>query len=327
MWFDDGFVCIGGDSGFACFPWLDFSLYAAAAVLMLGLVLGVLIWDARRTATPSQAARRANRHATMASLVGVGLLLVVLFWLAVASLFGAWGSGGRVLALLPVLAGACLLAAQAVGQLTWPRPGGSHREAELSPRTVGDVAPVWPRRLVLVWAVASLLLLGVFALVADGPRSLTRPAGAYTESIGPYPGWYYGVPMALGVVATAGATELVLRLVAGRSAVSGVSTEWDLHLRRRSAAHVTRGIQLVLGVTVAGLLVVAGQAHLTLGQDAVWLATGQFAVEGSRAQHTLGTALLASAACVLLVALSGLVLPLRPRRPRGAVPTEARVPA
>lgn len=327
MWFDDGFVCIGGDSGFACFPWQDFTLYAVAAVLMLAVVLGVLVWDARRTATPSQAARRANRHATLASLVGVALLLVVLFWLAVASLFGAWGSGGRVLALLPILAGACLLAAQAVGQLTWPRPSGSHREAELTPRTVGDVAPTWPRRLVLVWAVASLVLLGVFALVADGPRSLTRPAGAYMESIGPYPGWYYGVPMALAVVATVGATELVLRLVAGRSAVAGVSAGWDLHLRRRSAAHVTRGIQFVLGVTVAGILVVAGQAHLTLGRDAVWLRSGQFAVEGSPAQHTLGTLLLASAACVLLVALSGLVLPRRLRRPREAVPAEATVAA
>lgn len=327
MWFDDGSVCIGGDSGFACFPWQDFTVYAAGAVLMLALVLGALVWDARRTTTPSQAARRANRHATMASLVGIALLVVVLFWLAVASLFGAWGSGGRVLALLPVLAGACLLAAQAVGQLTWPRPRGSYREAELTPRSVGDVTPVWPRRLVLVWAVASLLLLGVFATVADGPRSLTRPAGAYTESIGPYPGWYYGVPMALAVLATVGATELVLRLVAGRSAVAGVSAEWDLHLRRRSAAHVTRGIQFVLGVTVAGLLVVAGQAHLTLGQDAVLLTTGQFAVEGSPGQHTLGMLLLSGAACVLLVALSGLVLPRRPRRPREVVPAEATVAA
>ena len=311
MWFEDGYVCIGGAGGSACFAWPWFLVYAGAAVLMLSLILGILVWDARRIPTPSQAAGRANRHATLASLVGVAMLVVVLMWLAVAFLFGASPSDGRLLALLPVLAGACLLAAQAVGQLTWPRPTGSHREAELAPRGVADVTPVWPRRLGLVWAGGALLLLAVFGVVADGPRSLTRDAGRYTEAIGPYPGWYYGVPMGLAVIATVVAAGLVLRLITERPAVAGVSAEWDLHLRRRSAAHVTRGIQLVLAITVAGILVAAAWGHLALGRDWVLLLSGEYAAEGSPAQHYLGTSLLIAALCVLLVGLAGTVLPLR----------------
>lgn len=319
MWFDGGSVCIGGAGGVTCFPWQTFSIYGGSAALMLALVLGVLVWDARRVPTPSQAAQRANRHATLASLVGVAMLVVGLMWLAAVFLLGPRPSDGRLLALLPALAGACLLAAQTVGQLTWPRPSGSHREADLVRRVVSDVTPVWPRRMGFAWASGALLLLVAFGVMADGPRSLTRVAGDYVEAIGPYPGWYYGVPMGLAVVATVVASELVLRLITGRPAVAGVSVEWDLHLRRRSAAHVTRGIQLVLAITVAGILVAAGWSHLALGRDFVLLSSGKYAAEGSPAQQYLGAALLIAALCVLLGGLAGTVLPLRRRRRQSAM--------
>lgn len=325
MWINGGSVCIGGPRGSTCFPLPEFWVYAGSATLVLALVLGVLLWDARRVPTPSEAARRANRHATLASVVGIAMLVIVLMWMAFAFVLGVRPTDGRVAASLPALAGACLLAAQAVGQLTWPRPSGSHREAELAPRGVGEVSPSWPRRLGIVWAGASLVLLGAFALVADGPRSLLREAGRYSEAIGPYPGWYYGVPMALAVLVTVGAAELVLRMIATRPAVAGVSAEWDMHLRRRSAAHVTRGIQLVLAITVAGILVAAGWVHLSLGHDYVELASGGFADEGSPAQEYLGTALLIAALCVVLVGLAGVVIPQRRGRRKAPAAVGATV--
>ena len=121
--------------------------------------------------------------------------------------------------------------------------------------------------MMVAWAGAALALLAIFALVADGPRSITWRARGYTEAIGPYPGWYYGVPLGIAIVVTVVATELVLRLITLRPAVVGVTTEWDLHLRRRSAGHVTRGIQLVMAVTTAGILISAGWAHLALAMD------------------------------------------------------------
>lgn len=304
-------VCLGGEGAMTCFTWPGALLYLGWVVPVLAMVLGVLVLDARRTPAPSQAAARANRHATLSSMVGVAMLVVILGWMAADVLFGFARLDGRVLAGLPALAGGCLLAAQALGQLTWPRPSGSHREAELARRRVADLTPAWHRRLVLVWAGAALMLLTVFGLVADGPRSMTREAGRYTEVIGPYPGWYYGVPMALAIVAVVIATELVLRLITSRPAVAGVGVGWDLRLRHRSASQLTRGIQLILAVTVAGILVAAGWIHLRLGSDHVQLLDGGWASEGSPGQRSLGTALLVAALAVLLVGLAAAFLPLR----------------
>lgn len=275
VWIDSGDVCVSGPGGSeTCVGWPMALVYFGSVAVVLAVVLGVLVWDARRTPTPSEAALRANRHATLAYMAGVAVMVVILTWVFGGVAVGLIWRDGRVLATLPALAGASLLVAQAVGQLTWPRPSGALREAELARRTVADVAPLLPRRLVYAWAGAALVLLVIFALDADGPRSLSREAGRYSEAIGSYPGWYYGVPMSLAIVVTVVATELVLRLITLRPAVVGASVEWDLHLRRRCAGHVTRGVQLVLAVTTAGILVSAAWAHLQLGHNWVQLARG-----------------------------------------------------
>ena len=326
MQIDGSNVCFGPAG---CTRWTELALYAGSLLLLLALVLGALLWDARRAAPPSQAAVRANRHATLASVVGVALMLVLLTNTVTWIVFGpltTWGiRDGRLLALLPALAGLCLLLAQAVGQLTWPTPTGARREAELTPRTTADVVP---RRVHLVlrsWAAVALVLLVLFGIAADGPRSMTREAGRYSELVGPYPGWYYGVPLAVAVVVLVAATEGVLRLVTVRPAVVGVSPAWDLRLRRRSAGHVARGVQLVLAVTVAGILTAAGVVHRSLGIDRIELASGGYAYEGAAAQHVVGTALLVLAVGALVVGISTALLPERSARPASTRPSVAAV--
>lgn len=328
MGFDDANVCVSVAAGYVCVSWVTAVMFLGSAVLVLASILGVLVWDARCTPTPSQAATRANRHATLASVVGVAVMASILAWMIGGSVLGVvpWRDG-RVLALLPALAGFSLLVAQAVGQLTWPRPSGVVREAELTRRTVADITPAWPRRLVFAWAGAGVLLLVIFGLVADGPRTMIRPAGRYTEAIGPYPGWYYGVLIGSVMVVTVVATELVLRLIALRPAVVGVSAEWDLHLRRRSAGHVTRGVQLILALTTAGVLHVAGLVHLALGRDWIELAAGGYAAIGSPAQRYLGTGLVALAAAVLVAGVVFTVIPVRRRQGRRSVPLAVAVPS
>ena len=106
------------------------------------------------------------------------------------------------------------------------------------------------------------------------------------------------------------ATELVLRLITLRPAVVGVTTEWDLHLRRRSAGHVTRGIQLVMAVTTAGILIAAGWAHLALGIDRYPQGHGDPVVLDP-AQQFFGYALLILAVAVLLAGVVMAFVPLR----------------
>ncbi len=300
----------------------------ASIAVLLALVLGVLLFDALRTVTRSQAAARANRHATLSSLVGVGMLVLVLAGLVAGFLLGVpfMVGNGRLLALVPAAAGLCLLGAQALGQVTWPRPTGAVREAELTRRVVADVAPRPSRTLLFVWAGAAVALLVMFGLVADTPRAMILTVGGHAEPIGPYPGWYYGVPLIIAVVGLVAATELVLRLIMLRPAVMGVSAEWDLHLRRRSAGHVTRGMQLVLATTTSGILLVAGWAHLALGRNAYALKGGGWGYLGSPAQHWLGAGLLLAAAGVLLVSLGSTVLPPRRGRRKAVRPLEAAAP-
>lgn len=326
MWFDGNSICVGGDGAVSCVAWTRAAIYLGAVVVLLALVLGVLLWDARRTTTPSKAAARANRHATLASTVGVVVMVVLLTWVFGGIAVGVWPRDGRALAVLPALAGASLLVAQTVGQLTWPRPSGAHREAELVRRTVADVTPVWPRRMVVGWAGAALVLLVIFALVADGPRTITWQAHGYTEAIGPYPGWYYGLPMSVAIVVTVVATELVLRLITLRPAVVGVTTQWDLHLRRRSAGHVTRGIQLVMAVTNAGILISAGWAHLARSLDPAPQGLGGPVVL-DRAQQLLGYGLLIVAAAVLLAGVVMASVPLRRGQREASAPDALVVPS
>lgn len=293
----------------------------AFITVALTLVLGVLLLDSRRTVTPSQAAARANRHATLSSLVGAGMLVLVLAWLVAGSVLGVHflAGDGQVLALVPAMAGACLLGAQAVGQVTWPRPTGVLREAELARRAVADVVPARQRVLLLLWAGSSLVLLLVLGLVADTPRAMIRAAGRYTETLGPYPGSYFGIPVSIAVVVLVIATELVLRLITQRPAVAGVSPAWDMHLRRRSARHVTHGIQVVLAATTSGVLVVAGRVHVTLGGGSIALDGGGWALPGSPAQLVLGRTLLVLGVAVAVVAL-GSVLPWPRRRQKADGP-------
>ena len=119
----------------------------------------------------------------------------------------------------------------------------------------------------------------------------------------------------------------MLRLITLRPAVVGVSVEWDLHLRRRSAGHVTRGIQLVLAVTTAGILVAAGWVHLALGRDAYPLEAGGYGVTGSPAQHYLGTGLLILAAVVLLAGVVMAFVPLRRGQREASAPDALAVPS
>ncbi len=327
MGIDGNSICIGGAGAVSCVEWTRVAIYLGAVIALLALVLGVLLWDALRTPTPSEAAARANRHATLASTVGVAVMAAILTWVFGGVALGVMPRDGRVLAVLPALAGASLLVAQAVGQLTWPRPSGEHREAELVSRTAADVTPVWPRRMVYAWAGAALALLAAFALVADGPRSLIQGTGRFAHPIGPYPGWYYGLPMSVAIVATVLATELVLRLITLRPAVVGVSAPWDLHLRRRSAGHVTRGIQLVLALSTAGILVAAGWVHLALGRDAYSLASGGYGVTGSPAQQYFGAGLLVLAAVVLLAGVVMAFVPLRRGQRESSAPDALAVPS
>ncbi|MFC0646826.1 hypothetical protein [Cellulomonas phragmiteti] len=236
---------------------------AAWSALVLALLavlapLAVLVHDHRRTVAPSTEAARALRHATLPAAVATAVLLLgvlgVATWVTAGVPALPVRPDGRAVACAPIAAALAFLLVHAVGELTYPRPSGDVRTADLTTRTVADVAPRPLRVLTWSWAGALVTLLAAGTLTATGPRHLDRVVDGWISRGTPYLGSWYAVPLTVGVVVLLAATAGVLHLVATRPAVGGVGPGWDLALRRRTGARILRGVQLALALTLAGAL-------------------------------------------------------------------------
>lgn len=210
--------------------------------------------------TSPAALTRARRHAAV--VAGVAWAALVAGMVALPSVAPSGTTGGVVLGAAPAVAGLAFLLVAAVGERTWPAPAGAVRRAALVRRTAAGVAP---RGLLVTLAATGATLLVV--LVATGLTA--APDGRtvaleldidLTTAAGPYPGPPYAVPLGVGAVLVLLATLGVLHLVARRPAVPEVSPADDAALRSASAGRVLAGALLVVGGTLAGVLLTAGTA-------------------------------------------------------------------
>ena len=199
---------------------------------------------------------------------------------------------------------------QATGEATWPRPSGRVRRAPLTRRTVRDVVPGRLRAAAWVWATLTVAALVAGGLASADGRSVARTFPGGAAGSGPFPGWYFGVPLLAAVVVVLLATEGVLRLVATRPTVADADPAWDLALRRLSAHRVLRGAQFVLAWTAAGVLGVGGLALRNVGRTVT-----ADPASGSALHVAVGTGGLVLA---LVAALGGAVLALLPAAPAAA---------
>lgn len=240
-----------------------------AIALLAAVVISVVYVAVKRPApAPSEAAAAAHRHGAAVNvtawLLAIGLGLLVLTPVGFAGLrLGAPDSATWTAVLAgayPAGIGLAFLGAHALGERSWPRPTGTLRRATLVPR--GEVAPRWLRRVTWTWAVTLVVTLVATGVTAtDGRWIRIAPEASFTESTaGPYPGWDFGVPLLLAALLVLAATEGTLLLVARRPAVVDADPDYDAASRRLSAHRVLRGAQLVLGGTLAVVLVVTGGA-------------------------------------------------------------------
>lgn len=289
-----------------------------SVALLLGIVsalaAALLWWDGRRTVSPTTAARRAVRHASLTSgfatlplVAGVGLapmyFVLGLSWL-----------DGHVAGILPIASLLGVLGVYAAGEVTWPRPRGAQRRARLVARTVADVTPLGLRRIVWAWCVAIAATSVVCGFLASGTRSVSRVVELYqAHTVGPFPGWLWTAPILITAALVLVLLEIVLRFIAARPAVEDVDEEWDMWLRRRVARRILRTVQLVLGFTLAGLLGLAGLAFRWLG-----LGTGAGSYPSapiSPGHVTAGNTLLVVALALAVVAIAAALWRTRDRTP------------
>ncbi|MFE7404684.1 hypothetical protein [Isoptericola sp. NPDC057559] len=257
----------------------DVAVEPMALLLVLTLAAaGLLWWDGRHAVAPTTSARRAVTHATITVGVAVFPLAVGLASPVLVYYFGLLVRlEPHLLAALPIVGLWAFLAVHGVGELTWPGPRGTHREARLVARTTSDVAGRASRGLLWATVAALAVTTAALGLAADGPRTIARLDGSTVAAEGSFPGWSWTLPLLAAAVVAGAGSEVVLRLVASRPAVEGVDEAWDMWLRRRVARRVLRVALLVLGLSLAGIVGLAGLSlrwldlHVTLGTVLFWI--------------------------------------------------------
>jgi|GEM_PF-720200 len=297
---------------------------AVLVVLVATVVTALLPRGAGATAdveTSPGAYARARRHAAVVAGLSWAALLLACLLLPEAVPFGI--SQGVVLACMPATAGVVALLVAAVGERTWPRPAAPVRRASLVRRTVRDVAPRPLAAVLLGWSAALPVLLVATGLSADAAgRTVTfAPDAVSTSSAGPYPGAPYGVPVVLATAVLLVATGATLHLVARRPAVPDVSTADDARLRRASARRVLACAQLVVGGTLAGVLLVTGAA-LQRASSTTWAVDDVWTTSTDPVAQAFGVAGLVAAAAVLLTTcvVTGVALARASRESAPATP-------
>ncbi|WP_432126964.1 hypothetical protein [Streptomyces sp. bgisy082] len=181
------------------------------------------------------------------------------------------GLGFGVLHALPVFA-VCATAGVLAADALTPGPGGAVRLAGLVPRRVRDVLPAGFGLLLAAEAAVLLALLAVAALTASpddmgrAGRTLSVACTGLTESRGPWPGLFYGLPVLAALAAGTAACGYALRRITGRPAPGGDSaaTADDARRRRERARAVTAAWGLLVSAPLAGAALFASGALRSL---------------------------------------------------------------
>lgn len=257
---------------------MDFMVGVVALVLLgaaavIAVIFGLVVLISRSS---DDAVGRARGRIRV--LYGVAALVGIGFAFLVAMLFptvfvNSTRVPGLLAAIGPSLAGLLYVGVAALGEASWPKPEGEQRGAYLNRRPALAKAARIPMALGVTWG--GLLLAGIvlfgFLAAKDGDSPGRSIAHAGNDSVvrgwsGPFPGWPYGVPMAIAAVVLLLASAGVLHLIARRPAINAIVPEGDETLRRISASNLIKGVQLSLAASLSGLLFIAG----TTARNAGW---------------------------------------------------------
>lgn len=261
-------------------------------VLLLAAVLASTVVRARR-ATPSRetAVAAARRHAGLTAAAALAGAVLAGLGTAVSGLglFTGPGDLGRSLLLAPLAAATTHSLVLLVGELTWPRPRGDVRRAQLARRGPLDAAPRRLLRLAAATATALVVVLVVGTLTADHTgRGIAVSWAAGGAAAGPYPGSFYGTPAAIGLAVLGAVTAAALRVVAERPAVATEDPRIEAALRRASAHRVLRGAVTGALALLAGLLLTTGTSLHSVAADAGGTRAATLGVVGTAAEVVAG---------------------------------------
>ncbi|SDP47272.1 hypothetical protein SAMN04489867_2576 [Pedococcus dokdonensis] len=235
-------------------------------LLVLPLVVGLLVSGVLRvvdTVRSRGAARAAQARSLVASAAtGLAGLAATAVWLS----FEGDLTEGVVPAALPAVACTVAVLTAAVAELTWPRPAGAVRTADLTSRRTPRPARL--SRLVVVGlsATALALLVGTLTAAPDG-RSFDRTAPGFAAMGFPYPGAPYAVTVGIASVVLALATWFGWSRVDARPSLGPGHAELDAAIRGASMVRVLRPAAVGSLTTAAALWLSMGATIGTVTQN------------------------------------------------------------
>ncbi|TFD49857.1 hypothetical protein E3T55_10535 [Cryobacterium frigoriphilum] len=288
-------------------------------IAILAATIG-LIWAAVVRGRASEAFRRVTVPANLAGAVrdarksfagriGIAFAASAVAFSAMNIVHTTIGNGyGLTWLLTPgLMTGFFLVVVAALPKVLVPEVGAK-RSADLARRRPWSYAPAWA--LVLPAASGLLLLAAIVAFgVTSSPqedgldRSLTLTDSPYSNTAGPYPGWYYGLPLALLVALITIAAAVALARVAASSRPTDESLRQVDRVMRVLATRII--MKLTSGTFVAylgGLLLLGSKAMMSASNQ--WQNTVYVHIEPWYTLAPVGLItglLLLVVGCVLLV--------------------------
>jgi hypothetical protein len=238
----------------------------ALAVIALVARLGRDARVIRMSPPNAEAAQRAAARLQLRNrfAIAVGLLAVVAMGTVA---LGIPTDLGRAVLLAPAVGAAVAMLVFVLVPSAEFLESNTVRHAELAPRRAWDYARVWPVYAAVALPVAVLPMLALFA-DADG-RSISHEYGDQAGSTsGPYPGWFYAVPLLVASVVLAALTDLALRRVARAPRPS------DPSLRDADDAVRALAVRLIVRISAASALGTLGVALIGAGMPTTNVAGG-----------------------------------------------------
>ncbi len=262
-----------------------FALGPAGLVLLVAVIVSLLLMRVEAPLADAPGLARAARWTTGWRLAGVACGVVA----AAVAANGPASWLGLGMALAGPAFALCLLAGVLVGEAGVAGEPGDTRTALLEVRTVRDYLPpvLTPWVAALTGALAALLIGAGLAGSADdlgrAGRSFALNCGAgVTTSSGPWPGAFYGVPIAVAVLAGLIAAVLVLGRIVGRPRLGAdqAGRAEDDRLRRQASRVVVAACGILVAVPLTGTAVFASAVLVKADCGPGWLGFAGWAATG-----------------------------------------------